>query len=121
MFRSSLLITSILILTNSLAGLILSSYSTFNMLLSNGSLLVSGILTAFVYHSTIHKSLKLGVTLLFSLTGGVRFLTSLFSPERLEDNYALVIMLVILATELICLVVVRYLDQKKRQFFNEHP
>ena len=119
MVKTSILITTIIVVANTLAGLILSGYSTFHMIVSNVNILSSGFLLTYVFKSTAILPLKVGATSYLLISGFIRFLVALFSPDRLKDNYALVTLIVLIALELICLVIVNAIDKKKKQVFNQ--
>lgn len=119
MVRTSIIITAIIVIANTLAGIILSGYSTFHMVVSNVNIISSGLLLTYVFQSTSIFPLKIGATSYLILSGFIRFLVALFSPDRFEDNYALVVLIVLIALELICLVIINTIDKKKKRFLDE--
>ena len=93
MVRTSILITAIIVIANTLAGIILTGYSTFHMVISNVNIISSGALLTFVFRSTAILPLKIGATSFLILSGFIRFLVALFSPDRFKDNYSLVVLI----------------------------
>ena len=120
MVKTSVLITTIIVIANTLAGMILSGYTTFHMVISNVNIISSGLLLTYVFRSNTMLPLKIGATSYLILSGFIRFLVALFSPDRFQDNYALVILIILFALELICLVIVNTIEKKKKRLFDEH-
>ena len=119
MVKTSIIITAIIVIANTLAGIILSGYSTFHMVISNMNIMSSGLLLTYVFQSTSILPLKIGATSYLILSGFIRFLVALFSPDRFQDNYALVVLIVLIALELICLVIINTIDKKKKRLLDE--
>ena len=115
MVRTSILITVIIVIANTLAGIILSGYSTFHMLIANINIISSGLLLTYVFEKTQVLPLKIGATSYLILSGFIRFLVALFSPNRFEDNYALVILIILIALEIICIVIINAIEKKKQE------
>jgi hypothetical protein len=112
MKNSILYIGGILIIINTALGLILSSYEPFNIGLSDVSILLTALLTYTALKSSMADGFKIGLTVLFSITGLARFICAVVSPEKFKDNFPLLIFLIFIALEGICLVVSNSMKNK---------
>ena len=102
----------ILIILNSIIGFMSSGYKQSNVILVDLSLLISIGLIYGVVESKIADGFRIGLTVLFSITGFIRVIVALSSNEEVKDNFSIMILLVILAFEVICFVVSKFLDNK---------
>ena len=75
------------ILFNSLAGVILSNYPSFNWVLADVSILVTAGLIYALYFKYLDNTFKAVFTFLFLISGLIRYLLCLFSPSELENNW----------------------------------
>lgn len=113
MKKSLLLFSSLLLLINTTAGVIFSSYNSFNVGLSDFSILLTSILIYLSYHTRrIADGFKIGFTIFFSLTGLGRFTCALVSSEKINGNIAIFIFMIILAIELVSLLTASTLKDK---------
>jgi hypothetical protein len=112
--KNLILITGFLaIVLNTLFGLILSSYTTQNFLLANLSLLLStGILYVLAAKKITH-GYQIGLSMLFSLTGTLRFFSVVFAPSTWEDNIWFIVALSILVFEVACVAVVCFFGKRR--------
>ena len=102
----------ILIILNSIIGFVLPDYKQSNVLLVDISLAISNGLIYGVVESKIVDGFRIGLSVLFILSGFIRVLVAFSSNEDVKDNFSIVILLVILAFEVICFVVSKFLDNK---------
>jgi hypothetical protein len=105
MKNSILFIGFLIIVLNTVAGLIISGYKPFNMVMADISLMLT---VAAMYGSSISKmadGFKIGFTLLFSITGLIRLICSLVSSSDLKDNGIFIAFLVLLAIEAVCIFI----------------
>lgn len=100
-------VSGILIAMNLLIGLLLSAYSGFNLLFSTVVLLVSAALVYLVHSIRVSDAIKVSFTLLFTLSGLIKYILSLVSPDHLVDNWGVIACIVITAFEVMLLVVYR--------------
>jgi hypothetical protein len=112
MKKTVLLIGGIIILLNTVIGGISSSYQQFNVQLVDVSILFTVVLLYNVVESQIADGFRIGLAVLFSITGLIRVILSLSSDEDFKDNWSILLLLVILAFELICFLVSKFLDKK---------
>lgn len=112
MKKTILIIGIVLIILNTLIGFMSSSYKENNIVLVDLSLLLSTGLIYGLFESKLADGFKIGLTVLFLITGFIRMLVALFSNENVTDNFSIIILLVILTFEIICFVVSKFLNNK---------
>lgn len=105
MKNSILLIGGIIAFLNTVIGLVVSGYSSFNMVFADVSILISTGIIYYLFQSAIADGFKIGLCLVFFITGLVRFLSAVFSSEEIEDNSAVIVFVLILSVEAILLFV----------------
>lgn len=86
-----LIISLIMVLLNTLAGLIFSGYEPFNYVFSDINILITGGLIYFVANSNASDGFKIGISSFFFLTGAIRFLIAVFSNQGFENNLLLLL------------------------------
>ena len=94
----------ILIMLNTLIGLMISKYSPFNYLMVDLSLLLSTVLIYLFYNSNISDGYKIGLTVLFAITGLAKVVCSLAAPQHFQDNLLIVVVLGLISCETLCLL-----------------
>ncbi len=102
-----LTIYGILVVTNLLVGLLLSAYSSFNLLLTTAILLLNAALIYTVNSIRVSDAIKVSFTLLLCLSGLIKFLLGLVAPGHPQDNWCLIACIVITVFEVGMLVVYR--------------
>ena len=94
----------ILIVLNTLIGLMISQYSPFNYLMVDLSLLISTVLIYLFSNSNISDGYKIGLTVLFAITGLAKVVCSLVAPQHSQDNFLIVVVLGLISFEALCLL-----------------
>jgi hypothetical protein len=112
MKKTILIIGILLIILNTLIGTMSSGYQQNNIVLVDLSLILSTGLIYGLFESKLADGFKIGLTVLFLITGFIRMLVALFSNENVTDNFSIIILLVILTFEIICFVVSKFLNNK---------
>jgi heme/copper-type cytochrome/quinol oxidase subunit 4 len=100
-----LIIGVLLVLFNTFAGLIISAYEPFNYLLTDLSIILTTVFMFVLVSGKIDDGFKIGLSVLFCITGIVRFLLFMFISQQLENNGILLGVAGILALEIICLTI----------------
>jgi len=104
MKKAFLLIGLLLLLANIAIGLLVSSYSMFNMCASSLVIIVSTVLIAFMAKSGVKDAFKISLTLLFALLGIVQFVLAVLSPEQYKDNWYLIAIIVLVIIEFVFVI-----------------
>ncbi len=94
----------ILIVLNTLIGLMISKYSPFNYLMVDLSLLISTGLIYLFSNSNISDGYKIGLTVLFALTGLAKVFCSIAAPQQLQDNFLIVVVIGLIFFEILSLM-----------------
>lgn len=103
----SLIVGGILVAVNLLFGLLLSSYSSFNLWFTMVVLILT---TAFVYvvnATHISDAAKVAFSILLPLSGGIKLVLGIVSPERIEDNWCVIGCVVLTVIEIVMIVAYR--------------
>jgi len=80
-------------------GLLLSNYASFNWMAADAVILINVGLTYEVSRSNRRDGFKLSLSMLYSFLTLVMLLLAILSPSRLQDNYYLIGIVVILFIE----------------------
>ena len=112
MKKTVLIIGVVLILFNTIIGGLLTSYQQINVKLVDVSILLTVALIYNVIESKIADGLRIGLTVLFSITGLIRLIFAFSSNEDVKDNLSIILLLVILSFEVICFVLSKFLNNK---------
>ena len=94
-----LIIGGVLLLINSLSGLIISIYPLFNWLLVDVVLLFNTILIYWISNSTIKDGFKISLLYLLPIAGFITLLLALYSPYKFINNYCFLGILIIAGIE----------------------
>jgi len=98
--KNSILLTgTILVLINTTAGLIFEDYATHKMVFSDFSIILTTCLLYLMYQMKTADGFKIGFTLLFGLTGLIRFTCALSSSNKFMNNYSILIFIIVLCME----------------------
>lgn len=103
MKKAILISTTILLVLNLLFGLILSSYEWFNVAVSSGIIILTGILSLTANRASIKDGFKVSLFLLFSLIGLIQYLCAIFMPSTFTDNWFLIAIIILVGVEAILL------------------
>ena len=98
---------ALLLMLNSLLGLVLSAYEPFNWVLNDGVILVNIALFNYVAVSNIKDGFKFSMTLFFFVSGLAEFLLGLFMKSYFTDNLLLILLFLMLIIQVGVLAVVR--------------
>ncbi len=99
MKKGLLIFGIILLISNILIGLIVSSYETFNVCLTSVVIVATTLLLGWLSSSNLKDAFKISLTVLFSFLGFVEFVLGLVAPSQFEDNWYLVIIIVLIIIE----------------------
>lgn len=98
---------ALLLILNSLLGLILSAYEPFNWVLNDGVILVNLALFNYLAVSRVKDGFKFSMTLFFLVSGFTEFLLGLFMKSYFTDNLLLILLCLILIIQVGVLVAMR--------------
>jgi len=112
MKRSISLIGGVLILLNTIIGLVMSSYSNFNIVFADVSILTTTGMVYYLFQSSFADGFKIGLSFFFLLSGVARFLCAVFSSDQMENNIAIIVFMCFIAIEAISYFAAKYLSSK---------
>lgn len=107
-------ITLLLLFANIVAGVLLSTYSCFNVILTSMVIMITGVLMLVMSSMKLKSAFKISLSFLFSLIFIAMIVLGLISPERLQDNYAIIIIVLLLIFEAICMTIVLMINKHNR-------
>lgn len=108
-----IIIGIIIVLINSLFGLIFKNYETFNWLTANAVIILNVLLLQILSHSKISDGFKVALNFIFLVLGFVSFILSIKLEKKLENNILLSSIIIILAIQIILLIITNALKPKK--------
>ena len=102
----------VLLVANLLFGAILSFYGWCNVALSSAVIVITGLL--FYLTNAIHlkEGYKIPLLFIFSIVGALEFVFSLIAPNRFTDNWWLILVIGLMATEAILLIITNTVSNK---------
>jgi len=112
MHKIILILGVILVILNTLLGLMWDSYSSFNMVMVDFSLILSTLFLSGLYYSSIADGFKIGFTVWFLITGFLRIFCAIIMANNLSENISLFIFLTFLGVEVLCIIVGKVLHNK---------
>ena len=92
------------ILFNSLAGVVLSNYPSFNWILADVSILITTGLIYALYFKYLDNAFKAVFTFLFLISGLIRYLLCIFAPSQLENNWFILMIAGLISMEVLIFV-----------------
>ena len=104
MKKGLLIFGIILLISNILIGLIVSSYETFNVCLTSVVIIATTLLLGWLSSSNLKDAFKISLTVLFSFLGLVEFVLGLIAPSQFENNWYLVVIIVLIIIESLFLI-----------------
>lgn len=110
--KSIVLYVSLLCLViNAICGLVLSSYSLFNCLLTSGIIIFNMVLMYLVSILTLKDAYRISINVLFPLLFMAEFVCGLFSPEQWKDNWCIILISLLLLIEGIILIITNHISK----------
>jgi hypothetical protein len=122
MKRIVLFTCTTLLITNFLFGLLLSSYEWFNVLLSSGIIILFGIFMLLIGIMQLKDGFRSSLYVLYPILGFIELILSLFSPNKIMDNWVIIVLTLIVVFQLILLFITKVISnriQNGRYIINE--
>ena len=110
MKRLTLIIGVILLIINIAIGLIISAYSSFNMVVNCG---IIAIVTGMIYAlSIVHlrDAYRISLALLFAFLGIVEIVLGCLMPQQVQDNWYLLIEIILLSFEVLMILITNFMS-----------
>lgn len=107
-----LIIGGIILLFNILLNFIISAYHPFNVFLGCFSIIITSLLLYFLQRIQLRDGFYISLSCLFTLMGLITFFLSIISPERIENNWSLIGIILILTIEIIIMLMTNFISKK---------
>ncbi len=108
----NIIIGLIILVFNALFGLLISSYSNFNILLTSGIIIISFSMIEVLKYIKLKDAFRISLITIFASLFVVQFILGVVSPSRFQDNGCLIAILIIIVIELITLITNSFISQK---------
>ena len=112
MKKTILFATIAVLIVNIVAGLLLPSYHTFNMLATSAVVILTATLMYITESNTMKDAFRVSQPFIFTVLGVVMFLLMLFSKRQIHDNWCVILSLMILFIEAVILYVAHRVSKK---------
>lgn len=103
-----------LLIVNILFSLLLTDYKGVQVLLSNGIIIISGIFTLLIAALPLKEGFKSSLYVVYPILGFMEILLSLFSPNKITDNWVMIVIILMVVFQLIFLFVINVISNKIR-------
>ena len=104
--------TFVLLFANLLIGAILSFYGGLNVSLSSAVIVSTGILLFLTNTIYLKDGFRIPLMLLFAVIGFIELILSLVSPNRITDNWWLILVILLIAGEVILLIITNTISKR---------
>lgn len=104
----------IAVLINSLIGVILKNYETFNWLTADAVIILNVLLLQILSYSRISDGFKIALNFIFPILGLITFIFSIKLENRFENNILLTGMIILLSIQTILLIITNALKTNKK-------
>ena len=112
MKRIVLFTCTTLLITNFLFCLLLSSYEWLNVLLSSGIIILFGIFMLLIGILQLKDGFKSSLYVIYPILGFIELVLSLFSPNRIMDNWVIIVITLIVVFQLILLFITKVISNR---------
>lgn len=103
----------IVFVTNLLFGIILSDYMPFNICVNSIVIVATTILIYLLHVIKMKDAFVIAQSIIFSFFGIVEFFFGCFAPQRIENNWFLLVVIVLIVFESTTLIVTNILSNVK--------
>lgn len=112
MKRIILFTCATLLIANFLFGLLLSSYEWLNVLFSSSVIVLTGIFMLLIGILPLKDGFKASLYVIYPALGFIEFMLSVFSPDRIKDNWAMIALILLVAFQIIFLFITNIISNK---------
>jgi hypothetical protein len=91
----------VLILLNTLIGLILPIYSNFNMLTGDVIIIINMLLLYVLANSKQKDGFKISFSFFITLIAAIQFILALIMNDTFQNNFSLILILILFFTQLV--------------------
>lgn len=102
----------VLLLANLLFGIVLSAYEWVNVLISSSIIVLTGIFMLLIGILPLKDGFKASLYVIYPALGFIEFMLSAFSPDRIKDNWAMIVLILLVAFQIIFLFITNIISNK---------
>lgn len=102
----------VLLLANLLFGIVLSAYEWVNVLISSSVIVLTGIFMLLIGILPLKDGFKASLYVIYPALGFIEFMLSVFSPDRIKDNWAMIALILLVAFQIIFLFITNIISNK---------
>lgn len=102
----------ILLAINTLVGLLLSVYSTFNTTLNSIVILAAILLMMWIQKVKLRTAFRIALTYMVIVIGCLEYVIGFFSKTGVEDNWVIILDIVLLTIEALFIIITNYITTK---------
>ena len=99
---------------NLLLGTIFSSYGNINLAISSAVVVITGLLLYLADMIFLRDGYRVSLMLIFLVGGLLEFILSLIAPNRLVDNWWLMLIIILMGSKSILLIVTNTVSKNIR-------
>lgn len=98
---------------NTILGFLLSGIDQFHLILTDLSIIASIVLMYVNAASNNNDGFKIGLGVVFAISGFIRYILAYLTKSEVEDNPFLILVIIIFFIELASLAMARFLSNRK--------
>lgn len=102
----------VLLLANLLFGIVLSAYEWVNVLISSSVIVLTGIFMLLISVLSLKDGFKSSLYVVYPIWGFIELVLSLFSPDRITDNWVIIVIMLMVVFQLILLFIANVISKK---------
>ena len=102
----------VLLLANLLFGIMLSAYEWGNVLISSSVIVLTSIFMLLIGILPLKDGFKASLYVIYPALGFIEFMLSVFSPDRIKDNWAMIALILLVAFQIIFLFITNIISNK---------
>ena len=106
--------TILFLILSLIIGLIISGYTQPNVIQNSAIILVTGILLFITQSIRLNDAFRMSLTILFTVLGLIQFIIGFFAPSVKENNWFIILALVLLFAEIILLFITNLISKKSK-------
>jgi hypothetical protein len=111
MSKITIYIGSLLIAVNTIIGLLISNYSTFNWLAVDAILIINTILLSRLSSEKMSDGYKISLSFIYPFLSIVSIVLAVLSPDKFKDNYYLIGFIFIILIEVSLFLIAKNLNR----------
>ncbi len=96
-----IIIASVVLTVNLLAGLLLTFYTPMNIIFTSLSVVINTLLVCLLFTFGTESTHRLSLAICFFVIGMLEFISAFFAPDRWTDNWWLIMFITLIALQFV--------------------